>query len=519
MLTERLAALEAQNRSAPHDRALYGAMRCAVRRARRRNARRALHRRRRVGRHRPAVCEQVRPPEGPRGDSRDAHALSAALAAFRRRMCTSSRPRHIDVQGASAKGRWIMLQASGYVDAQGRTDLGAPGSGFRAVPRNGTTTGSSRTFARSVCSTRRGKSITQGNRTHERIYQRDSICRLHGGADAPTIAIKDRSISPATPTTAASRALADTPPAAAACGSRRTSARCRLAHRRQGQHARACVRHDRHQRLHRHAAESAGRDAHSGRIVERLGGGCRTEARRCRARHRHRRLGSRPRRMLRRDRIEADLRTRVAARRGAATNPRSIASARLRARCACWSTRCTAIDPSIRCERRATRCSGACKVGIVAGRRRRRDPRSRRRARPTSSRIRIARASNSRDSPLPSTRVSRSSTRRHRAHSVISSRRASSARISTRVCAPRRKPPPRNSTRREQVRRDFTAAVDHALENVDVLILPTLPALPITLDEARGGHVGDRDVVADPAVQSERPSCVEPCRCRSTARR
>jgi amidase len=39
----------------------------------------------------------------------------------------------------------------------------------------------------------------------------------------------------------------------------------------------------------------------------------------------------------------------------------------------------------------------------------------------------------------------------------------------------------------ESVRRQFTAAVDHALESLDVLILPTLPALPITLDEARGG--------------------------------
>ena len=39
----------------------------------------------------------------------------------------------------------------------------------------------------------------------------------------------------------------------------------------------------------------------------------------------------------------------------------------------------------------------------------------------------------------------------------------------------------------ELVRRQFTAAVDHALESVDVLILPTLPALPITLDEARSG--------------------------------
>ena len=39
----------------------------------------------------------------------------------------------------------------------------------------------------------------------------------------------------------------------------------------------------------------------------------------------------------------------------------------------------------------------------------------------------------------------------------------------------------------ESVRKQFIAAVDHALESVDVLILPTLPALPITLDEARGG--------------------------------
>ncbi|KAA1012044.1 amidase [Paraburkholderia panacisoli] len=39
----------------------------------------------------------------------------------------------------------------------------------------------------------------------------------------------------------------------------------------------------------------------------------------------------------------------------------------------------------------------------------------------------------------------------------------------------------------QQVRNQFTADVDRALENVDVLILPTLPALPITLDEARGG--------------------------------
>jgi amidase len=39
----------------------------------------------------------------------------------------------------------------------------------------------------------------------------------------------------------------------------------------------------------------------------------------------------------------------------------------------------------------------------------------------------------------------------------------------------------------EQVRRQFTAAIDHALDNADVLILPTLPALPITLEESRSG--------------------------------
>lgn len=39
----------------------------------------------------------------------------------------------------------------------------------------------------------------------------------------------------------------------------------------------------------------------------------------------------------------------------------------------------------------------------------------------------------------------------------------------------------------ENVRRIFTAAVDHALEDVDVLALPTLPAFPITLEAARAG--------------------------------
>ncbi|BBU29595.1 Glu-tRNA amidotransferase [Burkholderia sp. THE68] len=39
----------------------------------------------------------------------------------------------------------------------------------------------------------------------------------------------------------------------------------------------------------------------------------------------------------------------------------------------------------------------------------------------------------------------------------------------------------------EHVRRIFTAAVDRALDDVDVLVLPTLPALPITLEAARAG--------------------------------
>jgi amidase len=39
----------------------------------------------------------------------------------------------------------------------------------------------------------------------------------------------------------------------------------------------------------------------------------------------------------------------------------------------------------------------------------------------------------------------------------------------------------------ESVRRSFTAAVDRALEDVDVLVLPTLPEFPITLEAARAG--------------------------------
>ncbi|CAG9227803.1 Amidase [Paraburkholderia sabiae] len=39
----------------------------------------------------------------------------------------------------------------------------------------------------------------------------------------------------------------------------------------------------------------------------------------------------------------------------------------------------------------------------------------------------------------------------------------------------------------ERVRRAFTNAVDHALDSADVLVMPTLPALPITIEAARNG--------------------------------
>ncbi|WP_322070860.1 amidase [Paraburkholderia bannensis] len=39
----------------------------------------------------------------------------------------------------------------------------------------------------------------------------------------------------------------------------------------------------------------------------------------------------------------------------------------------------------------------------------------------------------------------------------------------------------------ERVRAHFTRAVDHALETVDVLVMPTLPDFPITLEQARNG--------------------------------
>ncbi|TDG02850.1 amidase [Paraburkholderia guartelaensis] len=39
----------------------------------------------------------------------------------------------------------------------------------------------------------------------------------------------------------------------------------------------------------------------------------------------------------------------------------------------------------------------------------------------------------------------------------------------------------------ERVRRSFTEAVDRALDGVDVIVMPTLPALPITIDDARRG--------------------------------
>ncbi|HZZ14085.1 MAG TPA: amidase [Paraburkholderia sp.] len=46
---------------------------------------------------------------------------------------------------------------------------------------------------------------------------------------------------------------------------------------------------------------------------------------------------------------------------------------------------------------------------------------------------------------------------------------------------------PQQLANAEQIRQRFTMAVDQALAQFDVLILPTLPAFPITIDEARGG--------------------------------
>ncbi|AET89223.1 amidase [Burkholderia sp. YI23] len=39
----------------------------------------------------------------------------------------------------------------------------------------------------------------------------------------------------------------------------------------------------------------------------------------------------------------------------------------------------------------------------------------------------------------------------------------------------------------ERIRRDFTNEVDHVLEDADVLVLPTMPSLPITIEAARAG--------------------------------
>ncbi len=102
------------------------------------------------------------------------------------------------------------------------------------------------------------------------------------------------------------------------------------------QHARTRVRHDGHQRVHRHAAKIRKTwRAHPGRIVERFGVRRRPRSRRRRARDRHGRLRARPGRLLRRGRFQADVRARVAPwRHPEGDDPRS-ASDRSRARCAC----------------------------------------------------------------------------------------------------------------------------------------------------------------------------------------
>ncbi len=88
---------------------------------------------------------------------------------------------------------------------------------------------------------------------------------------------------------------------------------------------------------------------------------------------------------------------------------------------------------------------------------------------------------------MRSRRVSRSSTRRHGARSAISSTAASSARISKPVCVPRRTPKRLIWIRPKRIRHIFTDEVDRALEHADVLILPTMPSLPITVEAARAG--------------------------------
>ena len=120
---------------------------------------------------------------------------------------------HIESEGDKAKGRWIMLQASGYVDAKAEliaarlevdfapSSGDEPARGYRAFPHGAP-------FRRAVASQSGARNISMSAfiRTFE-------VWAAGPTADAPTIAIKDSINIAGYPTTAASRALADAPPA------------------------------------------------------------------------------------------------------------------------------------------------------------------------------------------------------------------------------------------------------------------------------------------------------------------
>ena len=153
-----------------------------------------------------------------------------------------------------------------------------------------------------------------------------------GDADGPSIALKDTIDVAGYPTTAASRALLDTPPAPSHADVVDRLLDAGLAHSRQDQHARAGVRHDRHQRLHRHAENPQDETRIPGGSSSGSAAAVGLHLVDARARHRHRRLGARSRCVLRRDRHEADF-GRVSRRGVAPHEARSIVSDRLRARC------------------------------------------------------------------------------------------------------------------------------------------------------------------------------------------
>ena len=120
------------------------------------------------------------------------------------------------------------------------------------------------------------------------------------------LAVKDLFDTAGLVTTYGSILFADHVPRETAEAVRRLEA-AGLRERRQDQPARVRLRHHLGERALRHGAEPALPRPHRGRLERRLGGGARGRARRRRARHRLRRLDPHPRRLLRRDRLQADL--------------------------------------------------------------------------------------------------------------------------------------------------------------------------------------------------------------------